>query len=206
MPTKQSKSRPKDKTFLVVGPLFFRSSLLSLSRETTALLVFADAFGWRFFDLSSFRVFSFSARTSVSVFVALVAQRSLFFDLFGLFLWSPPRVVVFFTSGKTQKIRERRKKTEDEDIGLFLSSSSPFPSTQRTTPRDARRRRQSSSCSSSSRSVVARRFFFFRSTYMRGRRALVKKATMCVSIRVCILWGVSLLSRKIVKTLRKNGL
>ena len=161
MPTKQSKSRPKDKTFLVVGPLFFRSSLLSLSRETTALLVFADAFGWRFFDLSSFRVFSFSARTSVSVFVALVAQRSLFFDLFGLFLSrSPPRVVVFFTSGKTQKIRERRKKTEDEE-GLFLSSSSPFLSTQRTTtPRDARRR-QSSSWSSSSRSVVAQWRFFF---------------------------------------------
>ena len=162
MPTKQSKSRPKDKTFLVVGPLFFRSSLLSLSRETTALLVFADAFGWRFFDLSSFRVFSFSARTSVSVFVALVAQRSLFFDLFGLFLSrSPPRVVVFFTSGKTQKIREKEKKNRRPEEGLFLSSSSPFLSTQRTTPRDARRR-QSSSWSSSSRSVVAQwRFFFF---------------------------------------------
>ena len=179
MPTKQSKSRPKDKTFLVVGPLFFRSSLLSLSRETTALLVFAAAFGWRFFDLSSFRVFSFSARTSVSVFVALVAQRSLFFDLFGLFR-SPPRVVVFFTSGKTQKIRERRKKTEDEDIGLFLSSSSPFPSTQRTTPRDARRRRQSSSCSSSSRSVVERRFFFSFDVYARPTRTCEKGDYVCI--------------------------
>ena len=181
MPTKQSKSRPKDKTFLVVGPLFFRSSLLSLSRETTALLVFADAFGWRFFDLSSFRVFSFSARTSVSVFVALVAQRSLFFDLFGLFR-SPPRVVVFFTSGKTQKIRERRKKTEDEE-GLFLSSSSPFLSTQRTTPRDARRRQ--SSWSSSSRSVVARRFFFFVRRGERPTFAHLKKA-ICVCIDTCL--------------------
>ena len=160
----------------------FRSSLLSFSRETTALLVFAAAFGWRFFDLSSFLlVFSFSARTSVSVFVALVAQRSLFFDLFGLFLWSPPRVVVFFTSGKTQKnTREEKKNRRRRRYWTF---SLLFLSTQRTTPRDARRRQSSSWSSSSSRSaVVARRFFFSFDVYARGRllRTCEKGDCVCV--------------------------
>ena len=50
--------------------------------------------------------------------------------------------------------------------------------------------------------------FFFRSTYMREADfcALVKKATVCVCIDtcLCIPWGVSLLSRKRVKTLAEK--
>ena len=191
MPTKQSKSRPKDKTFLVVGPLFFRSSLLSLSRErfwssptpsVGASLTFPP-FG-------SFR--SRRGRPSRS---SWLWWHSALSSLTFLDFFYPGRRLAssyFLPPGRHKKYeRKKEKKNRRPEEGLFLSSSSPFLSTQgTTTPRDARRR-QSSSWSSSSRSVVAQwRFFFFvrQSGFFERLTtfAHLKKAMICVCIDTCL--------------------